>query len=105
MESCVGNERRTHRTSSLGHPNPEPADVADVIFLAPEDGEDATGWQVDKLVRAAASFALAQGIDLRTIQELLGHTSMTTTSDIYAHLQPDATRVATTQIGALLAQS
>jgi site-specific recombinase XerD len=53
----------------------------------------------------AARFALAQGIDLRTIQELLGHTSMTTTSDIYAHLQPDATRVATTQIGALLAQS
>ncbi len=28
MESCVGNERRTHRTSSLGHPNPEPAEQA-----------------------------------------------------------------------------
>ncbi len=51
----------------------------------------------------AASFALAQGVDLRTIQELLGHSSYAITADLYIHLQAEATRDATEKIGALLA--
>jgi integrase len=54
---------------------------------------------------AAASFAIAQGIDIRTVQELLGHASYATTANIYGHLQPEATRRATVKIGALLAES
>ena len=52
---------------------------------------------------AAASFAIAQGVDLRTLQEVLGHSSITTTANIYGHLQAEATRTATEQIGAAIA--
>jgi integrase len=35
-----------------------------------------------------ASILLAEGVSMRTIQELLGHTTMSTTSDIYTHIAP-----------------
>ncbi len=51
---------------------------------------------------AAATFLIAQGIPLRVIMEILGHSTITTTADIYGHveleLQRDATERAATAL-------
>lgn len=41
------------------------------------------------LRHGAASLALAAGADLKTVQELLGHATIITTADIYAHVLPE----------------
>jgi len=38
----------------------------------------------------AASMLLAEGLSLKMIQEVLGHTLLSTTADIYSHLAPEA---------------
>ncbi|MCA0331517.1 MAG: site-specific integrase [Actinobacteria bacterium] len=40
------------------------------------------------LRHGAANLALAAGADLKTLQELLGHSTIITTADIYAHVLP-----------------
>ena len=44
------------------------------------------------------------GGDPRTIQEVFGRASYTTTASLCAHLQPAAARLASKQVSALLAQ-
>jgi integrase len=39
------------------------------------------------LRHACATLLLAQGLDLKAVQEVLGHTSIRTTGDLYAHVQ------------------
>lgn len=43
-----------------------------------------------KLRHNAASAWLAQGVDVRTVSEYLGHSSASTTLSTYAHLMPSA---------------
>ena len=54
------------------------------------------------LRHAAATFLIAQGIPLRVIMEILGHSTIATTADIYGHveleLQRDATERAATAL-------
>lgn len=38
----------------------------------------------------AASVLLAQGVPLTVVQEVLGHSLLSTTADIYSHLAPAA---------------
>ncbi len=38
----------------------------------------------------ASSLLLAEGFSLKMIQEVLGHTLLSTTADIYSHLAPEA---------------
>ena len=40
--------------------------------------------------QTAASLLLAEGLSLKLIQEVLGHTLLSTTADIYSHLAPEA---------------
>jgi integrase len=44
------------------------------------------------LRHSAASLLLAQGVPLRTIMELLGHSSLAMTANVYAHVAPAALR-------------
>ena len=42
---------------------------------------------------SAASLLIAQGVDLKLISEVLGHSSIRMTADVYGHLMPDAGHV------------
>jgi integrase len=54
------------------------------------------------LRHSAASLLLAQGVPLRTIMELLGHSSITLTADTYSHLMAPTMREAADKMDALL---
>jgi integrase len=38
----------------------------------------------------AASFLLAQGVPIRVVKDILGHTQMATTADLYSNVMPSA---------------
>lgn len=44
------------------------------------------------LRHSCASFLLAQGVDARIIMEVLGHTTIATTMNVYAHVMPSLMR-------------
>ncbi|BAU84714.1 phage integrase [Streptomyces laurentii] len=50
--------------------------------------------RVHDLRHTCASLLLAQGVDARIIMETLGHSTITTTLDTYAHVMPTALRAA-----------
>lgn len=54
------------------------------------------------LRHAAASFMLAEGVPLRVVMEVLGHSEIGTTANIYGHIMPELARDATERVGALL---
>lgn len=51
-------------------------------------------WTLYELRHTAGSLLLATGANLKLIQELLGHSSITTTMDIYTHPEPGLLRSA-----------
>jgi site-specific recombinase XerD len=55
------------------------------------------------LRHSAASLLLAQGVDLKTIQTILGHSRIGTTADVYAHVMPQLQRDAADRMDAILA--
>jgi integrase len=61
------------------------------------DLRDSAGlpWvRIHDLRHACATFMLAAGADLRTIMETLGHSQISVTADLYAHVLPPAQRAA-----------
>jgi integrase len=54
------------------------------------------------LRHSAASLMLAQGIPLRSIQEILGHGSIAMTANLYAHVGEQLKRQAADAMGAIL---
>ena len=44
------------------------------------------------LLHYAATFMVAKGVPLRVVMDILGHTKMATTTDLYAHVMPAAHR-------------
>ena len=65
--------------------------------------EEALGerWSPHELRHSAASLMLAQGVPLKVISEVLGHSSIRITADVYSHLLEDATSVAADAMGDL----
>jgi integrase len=55
------------------------------------------------LRHSAASLLLAQGVPMRAVMELLGHSSISTTADIYSHVMPAMMRDVAEKIDAILA--
>ena len=47
---------------------------------------------------------LAQGVDLRVVMEVLGHSQIAVTANTYAHVRIEVTRVAAERVDALLAR-
>lgn len=54
------------------------------------------------LRHACASLLLAQGVELRTIMEILGHSQISTTANLYAHVLPVLQRQAAERMEAVL---
>lgn len=54
------------------------------------------------LRHASASFLIAQGVPLRVVMEVLGHSTITTTANVYGHVLSDVVRGAIDLQGALL---
>jgi integrase len=52
------------------------------------------GVHFHDLRHSSASLMLADGVDVKSIQTILGHSNISMTMDIYAHLMPDAQRKA-----------
>src|SRR6266851_5783453 len=46
--------------------------------------------------------SLAVGVDLRTVQEMLGHSSIVLTADTYTSVLPDVARTAAEKIASLI---
>ena len=55
------------------------------------------------LRHTAASLMVAMGVPMKTVQEILGHSSIRVTSDMYTHLTLEAQRFAATNVGKLFA--
>ena len=58
-----------------------------------EAGLDATQFSAHKLRHTAATLMLSNGVDLKTLQEVLGHEHLNTT-EIYTHIDNEALRIA-----------
>ena len=54
------------------------------------------------LRHSAASLLLAQGVPMRAVMELLGHSSISTTADIYSHVMPAMMREVADKMDAIL---
>ena len=57
------------------------------------------------LRHSAASLLIAQGVSLRTIMELLGHSSIAMTANVYGHLAPEMLRDVADKMEAVLGGS
>ncbi|QNE45862.1 site-specific integrase [Glaciihabitans sp. INWT7] len=57
------------------------------------------------LRHTCASLLLAQGVPMRVVMEILGHSTMSITSDLYTHVSPNATASAVSAVSALLVPS
>ncbi len=55
------------------------------------------------LRHSAATLLLAQGVPMKTVQEILGHSNFSTTANVYAHVLPAMKQEAAAQMDALLA--
>jgi integrase len=51
-------------------------------------------WTPHELRHSAASLLLAQGVPLKVVSDLLGHSSITITADVYSHVLPELQREA-----------
>ena len=58
-----------------------------------EAGIDASEYSSHKLRHTAATLMLQNGVDVRAVQEVLGHEHLNTT-EIYTHIDNEALRVA-----------
>lgn len=59
-------------------------------------------WTFHELRHTAASLMLAQGIPLKVVQEILGHSQLSLTADTYSHLYDSAREDAATRMDSLL---
>lgn len=65
-------------------------------------GLTSAGLTPHELRHSAASILLAQGVPLHVVSEMLGHSSIRSTKDVYGHLVAGEKREASAQMAAAL---
>ncbi|MFB9307515.1 tyrosine-type recombinase/integrase, partial [Kibdelosporangium philippinense] len=81
-----------------------PADVTDVFqFLAAQAGLPPI--RLHDLRHGAATLALAAGVDMKVVQEMLRHSSITVTSDTYTTVLPEVARAAAEKTALIIPRS
>jgi integrase len=65
------------------------------------DTHDIRRVGLHELRHSAASIMLSEGVSLKVVQEILGHTSLMLTADTYSHVTPDLQRDAAKKLNAL----
>src|SRR4029077_8942476 len=78
------------------------ADAATSAFQKILKREGLLHQQFHELRDACASLLLAQGLDLKVIQQILRHSTITITADLYAHVMMGAKRQAAARMDAML---
>jgi integrase len=63
------------------------------------------GLRIHDLRHSAASILINAGVPIKSIQEHLGHSSITATMDRYAHLYPEARQSVATVLNGLIADA
>lgn len=61
--------------------------------------------RIHDLRHTAASWMIAAGLDLVTVQYMLGHESVTMTADLYGHLLPERRKAAASAIATMLSRA
>jgi integrase len=100
----LGDEWQEHGLvfpSSVGTPM-EPRNLNHHFTRVLEQAGLPTNTRLHDLRHACASFLIAQGVSPKIVQEILGHTKISTTMDIYAHVLPETHREALEKLGGLL---
>jgi len=91
---------------SPGFAEARPAGCAGVdVDLETEQFTVVQPVRLHDLRHGAATLALAAGVDLRTVQDLLGHSTIVTTADIYTSVLPELQRAAVSAIAGLVLTS
>ncbi len=75
-------------TSSSGEPC-DPRDALLALKVAAEQAGGLSNTGLHTLRHSAASTMLANGVPLKVVSEILGHSSISITGDIYGHVSPD----------------
>lgn len=114
---------REHRVRQLEARLAAGTDTEDGLVFVTSEGLPLTGWVVLRDLHAAldraglprirfhdlrhtaASLMLGEGIPLRTVMEILGHTTISTTADIYGHVAPEVSRRAAASMDRVLSGS
>jgi integrase len=61
-----------------------------------------TDWHPHELRHSAASLMLAQGVKIKVVSQVLGHSSIRMTADVYGHLLDPDRKEAAQAMGSLL---
>jgi integrase len=61
------------------------------------------GIGLHTLRHSAASVMLSAGVPLKVVSDLLGHSGIAITADVYGHVSPDVSRAAVDVLGDVLA--
>jgi integrase len=87
--------------------NGEPCDPRNALraFKVAAARAGIPGAGLHTLRPSAASVMLTHGVPLKVVSEILGHSSVTITGDVYGHVAPDVSRKAMVTLGGVLGGS
>jgi integrase len=89
-------------TTELGEPC-DPRNALRALYVAAAKAGLA-GVGLHTLRHTAASVMLTEGVPLKVVSDLLGHSSIAITGDVYGHVSPDVSAEAMATLGAALSK-